>query len=74
MNAEKEIFMNDTQTPDRCPRCNEGRLRSWRELNEEQQMLARRLPTGGYPLSEREARHRWCVRCWHEEIDGKHEA
>ncbi len=66
--------MNDTLTNAHCPRCGEGRLRRWHELNEEQQMLARRLPSGGYSLSEREAQHRWCVRCWYEGLDGKHEA
>lgn len=65
--------MNDQQTDARCPRCHEGRLRRWHELSEEQQMLARRLPSGGYSMSEREARHRWCTRCWHEETDRKHE-
>ncbi len=53
---------------DRCPRCGEGRLRSWNALNEEEQIVARRLPaTAEYPSNERENRHRWCVRCWYEE-------
>ncbi|MBV9959828.1 MAG: hypothetical protein JO360_15490 [Acidobacteria bacterium] len=56
----------DAHTHDRCPRCGEGKLKSWRELSEEEQLLARRLPTQDYSWSEREARHRWCLRCWYE--------
>ncbi len=52
----------------RCPRCGEGRLLRWHELNEEEQMLARRLPASAdYELSERQQAHRWCNRCWYEE-------
>jgi ribosomal protein S27AE len=61
----------DTHTHDRCPRCGEGRLKSWHELSEEERMIARRLPSHGYTLSEREARHRWCPRCWSEETQGE---
>ena len=65
--------MNDTTAHTRCPRCQEGRLKSWRELTAEQQMIARRLPTNGYAWSEREARHSWCMRCWYEETGEKHQ-
>jgi hypothetical protein len=52
----------------RCPRCHEGRLRHWEELNEEEQEVVRRLPDSAeYSLIERSAAHRWCPRCWYEE-------
>jgi hypothetical protein len=57
--------MNDGN---RCPRC-EGRLRSWSELNDEDREMAKRLPSA-YSLAERQARHRWCTRCWFEETSG----
>jgi len=58
----------DIQFKDRCPRCGEGRLRSWRELNEEERMVVLRLPASAdYTRDERESRHRWCTLCWHEE-------
>jgi hypothetical protein len=52
-------------TENRCPRC-EGRLKSWRELNDEDREMVKRLPSD-YSLAERQARHRWCTRCWHED-------
>jgi len=55
----------------RCPRCGEGRLQSWSELGEEERELVRRLPASGdYTLEERKATHRWCTRCWYEEVSG----
>ena len=55
---------------DTCPRCGATALRTWRELNEEEREVVRRLP-GAVELSlaERTARHRFCVRCWHEATD-----
>ncbi|PYS46915.1 MAG: hypothetical protein DMF68_17590 [Acidobacteria bacterium] len=59
--------MND-QSQTRCPRCGEGRLLSWNELDDEQREVVRRLPASAdYSLDERKATHRWCMRCWHEE-------
>jgi hypothetical protein len=55
----------------RCPRCGEGRLQSWSELDEEEREIVRRLPAAvDFTLEERKARHRWCVRCWYEEVSG----
>ncbi|HEY0320589.1 MAG TPA: hypothetical protein VGC66_06415 [Pyrinomonadaceae bacterium] len=60
---------------DKCPRCGEGRLRSWQELTEEEREVTRRLPASAdYTLDERKARHRWCVRCWYETKDTSHNA
>ncbi|MEJ7708297.1 MAG: hypothetical protein WKF84_00165 [Pyrinomonadaceae bacterium] len=51
-----------------CPKCDSDQLRSWRELDEEQQEVVRRLPgTAHYTIAERVARHRWCTICWHEQ-------
>jgi len=53
----------------RCPRC-EGRLQSWAELNDEERELVKRLSgSADYSLEERQARHRWCTRCWFEELN-----
>jgi hypothetical protein len=50
-----------------CPRCGEGRLRSWQELDEEEREVVRRLPASAdFTLQERTATRRWCTRCWHE--------
>jgi ribosomal protein S27AE len=55
----------------KCPRCGEGRLLPWAELSSEQRELVKRLPASAdYTLGERQARHRWCPRCWYEELSG----
>ena len=60
----------ETHTTDDCPACGAARLRAWGELNEEEREVVRRLPApDDYSIDEREARRRWCVRCWHEEAD-----
>jgi hypothetical protein len=52
----------------RCPRCHEGVMRTWQELNDEEQEVVRRLPASTeFPEATRQATHRWCRRCWHEE-------
>jgi hypothetical protein len=50
-----------------CPRCEKRGLKSWAELNDEQREMVKRLPaTANFELSERQATHRWCTRCWYE--------
>jgi ribosomal protein S27AE len=51
-----------------CPRCGEGRLKVWNDLDHEERELVRRLPASTeYDAAERQRSHRWCPRCWHEE-------
>ena len=61
---------------DRCPRCGHNGLLGWRELDEEQLEVVKRLAGSvDYPSAEREERHRWCPRCWFESTgDGVSEA
>ena len=54
-------------TDDDCPACGATRLRAWGELSEEEREVARRLPAP----PERDARRRFCVRCWHEEDEAR---
>jgi len=50
-----------------CPRCGEGRLKSWSELGDEEREVVRRLPeSADFSAAERQGNHRWCTRCWHE--------
>jgi hypothetical protein len=57
----------------RCPKCGEEKLRTWDELKDDEREVVRRLPgSGDYGNDERKSMHRWCTRCWHEEIgDGE---
>jgi hypothetical protein len=52
-----------------CPRCDKHGMKTWAELNEEEREVVKRLPASAeYSLSERQATHRWCTRCWHEKL------
>jgi len=52
----------------RCPRCHEGIMQTWEELNDDEQEVVRRLPASAdFSEAERQATHRWCRRCWQEE-------
>jgi hypothetical protein len=54
------------ETTSKCPRCLEGRLRSWTDLDDEERQIVLRLPgSAQYSKAERQS-HRWCTRCWHE--------
>jgi hypothetical protein len=51
-----------------CPKC-ESRLIDWQELSDEEKMLAERLPgSAEYPPQTRKT-HRFCRRCWYEQVD-----
>jgi len=54
---------------DKCPRCDQPGLRSWEELNDEEREVVKRLPASAdYSIEERKALHRWCTRCWDENL------
>ena len=60
--------MHEEPSRDTCPRCRTARPRAWGELTDEEREVVRRLPASAeFTQAERAARHRWCVRCWHEE-------
>jgi len=59
--------MRDDQT---CPRCEKRGLKRWDALTDEELEVVKRLPASAkYSLAERQASHRWCTRCWYEEIE-----
>jgi hypothetical protein len=52
---------------DNCPRCDKPGLKTWSELDAEEQEVVKRLPASAdYELEERKALHHWCTRCWYE--------
>jgi hypothetical protein len=64
------MIRDDASATDDCPACGAARLRAWGELSEEEREVVRRLPASADAAAVgREARRRWCVRCWHEEAD-----
>jgi hypothetical protein len=54
-------------TDDRCPRCGEGSMKSWQELQDEEKEVVKRLPASAEEdAAQRQRLNRWCTRCWHE--------
>jgi len=52
-----------------CPRCEKRGLKRWTDLSDEEREVVKRLPLSAeYSLEERKASHRWCTRCWYEEV------
>lgn len=60
MNNEK--FMNN-----KCPKCDYKKLKTWDELSEDEKMAVR-VRLSDFSLEQRK-KHRFCVRCWFEEIE-----
>jgi len=60
--------MQGSDRREMCPRCGSAVLKRWDELGDDQKFLAERLPASA-EYSERERRkHRFCARCWFEEV------
>jgi hypothetical protein len=57
------------KSKDSCPRCEKRGLKHWADLSDEEREVVKRLPaSAGYTLDERQATHRWCTRCWYEDL------
>jgi ribosomal protein S27AE len=51
-----------------CPRCGNVSLTLWDKLDEDQKLLTEKLPASAdYTMMERK-KHRFCTRCWFEEV------
>jgi len=54
-----------------CPRCEKRGLKPWADLSDEEREVVKRLPASAdQTLEERKATHRWCTRCWFEDVGG----
>ena len=50
-----------------CPRCQEAIMRTWDEMDADEQEVVNRLPgSADYSTAERQGTHQWCTRCWYE--------
>jgi Zn-finger nucleic acid-binding protein len=54
-----------------CPRCRSVILRSWDELDDDEKLLAERLPASAEYSRQERKKHRFCTRCWFEEVVGR---
>jgi len=52
-----------------CPRCHYPKLKTWKELTDEERFLAERLPMSAEFFIEERQRHLFCPNCWLEIVD-----
>ena len=51
-----------------CPNCGALKMKNWSDLTDEQKFLVERLPLNSEFSAEQRKKHRFCERCWFEEI------
>jgi hypothetical protein len=52
-----------------CPKCHLAKMKTWQELTADEKLLVKSLPgSAEFTLTERK-KHRFCTRCWFEEIE-----
>ena len=56
-----------------CAQCGALKMKSWRELSDEQKFLVERLPLNTDFSPEQRKKHRFCERCWFEDVQVKTE-
>jgi hypothetical protein len=56
-----------------CPKCHHPKMKAWEELSDEQKFLAERLPLSAEYSLEQRKKHRFCERCWFEDVQQKTE-
>ncbi len=56
-----------------CPKCHHPKMKTWAELTDEQKFLAERLPSSAEFSRKQRKKHRFCERCWFEDVQLKTE-
>ena len=56
-----------------CPKCHSPKMKTWEELTDEQKFLVERLPLNTDYTLEQRKKHRFCERCWFEEVQSNTE-
>ncbi|MBX7053888.1 MAG: hypothetical protein K1X36_02955 [Pyrinomonadaceae bacterium] len=52
-----------------CPKCGALSIKDWQELTGDEKMIVSRLPAARAFTPAERKRHRFCTRCWFEEIE-----
>lgn len=52
-----------------CPRCDSSKMKDWKDLTDEQKFLIERLPLNSDFTPAERKKHRFCERCFFEEIE-----
>lgn len=51
-----------------CPRCGAAKMKRWDELTEDEKLLVEKMPFSEKFRQEQRRKHRFCGRCFYEEI------
>lgn len=62
---------SENRSKNSCPRCGFEDLKAWQELNEDEKILAEKMPLSAEFNEDERKRHLFCVRCWFEETNPK---
>ncbi len=54
-----------------CPKCHLPKMKSWEDLDSEQKILVEKLPLNTEFSRAQRKKHRFCERCWFEEVDAE---
>jgi len=54
-----------------CPKCHFPKMKSWEELSDEQKFLIEKLPLNAEFSLRQRKKHRFCERCWFEDVDAE---
>ena len=52
-----------------CPKCHSPKMKDWNDLTAEQKFLVERLPRNSEFTAEERKKHRFCERCFYEQIE-----
>ena len=56
-----------------CPKCGSPKMKHWCDLNDEQKFLIERLPLSAEFSLEERKKHRFCERCFFEDVQIKNQ-
>ena len=59
------------EIPPQCPNCDCAALKSWDELDRDELIVVECLPNSRLFTHEERKKHRFCTRCFYEDIQRK---
>lgn len=63
MQRKTEIFLQKS-----CPRCSSPEIKAWDQLSDDEKFLVEKLPLSSEFSAAERKKHRFCTRCFFEEI------
>ncbi len=63
--------MKGLENENTCPKCGALKMKTWDELDFEQKIIVERLPASADYTRQQRKKHRFCGRCFYEEINSE---